>query len=360
MATRADVTDEAIRLQVLLERVKAGEHRRIDAMLVDEAKLLRTRLTRANLSAGQRDRIERLLEEIGAALQALRDRHSAAFRERLDELAGIVADTEAKTLAAALGGFDTAVPTHQVMRAAVNAAPLGVRGPGGGLLLGAFLSKHAEAEVERVAGVIRRGYFEGQTTDDIVRTLIGTKAAGYRDGLIEESRRHARMVAHTAVQHVAHVARVEGMKANADILEGYRWISALDSRTSEVCQSLDRMTFKLGEGPLPPAHPNCRSTIVPITKTFRELGLDVPELPEGTRASVDGQVPASLTYFEWLKQQPASFVEEALGPTRAKLFADGGLSAEAFAKLQLGRNFEPLTLEEMRAKAPKVFERAGL
>ena len=155
-------------------------------------------------------------------------------------------------------------------------------------------------------------------------------------------------------------ATVASAKANADIVEGYRWVSTLDSRTSELCQSLDGQRFDLGEGPMPPAHPNCRSTVVPVTKTFRELGIDLPELPEGTRASIGGQVPASLTYFEWLKTQPASFVEEALGPTRAAVFLKGGLSADEFGKLQLGRNFRPLTIEEMRELAPKVFERAGV
>lgn len=134
----------------------------------------------------------------------------------------------------------------------------------------------------------------------------------------------------------------------------------MDSKTSEVCQSLDGQVFQIGTGPLPPAHPNCRSTVAAVTKTFRELGIDVDEMPEGSRASIGGQVNAGLTYFEWLKTQPASFVDDALGPKRAALFLKGGISAEEFGRLQLGRNFEPLTLEEMRRAAPKVFERAGV
>src|SRR5690606_10648598 len=152
----------------------------------------------------------------------------------------------------------------------------------------------------------------------------------------------------------------ETLQANADILDGYRWSSTLDSRTSPVCQSLDGKVFEFGKGPVPPAHPNCRSSIVPELKSFKELGIDLPEIPEGMRSSVNGPVDGSLSYFEWLKRQPASFVEEALGPSRAKLFLRGGLSADEFARLQLGRNFEPLTLEEMRARAPKVFEEAGV
>lgn len=40
----------------------------------------------------------------------------------------------------------------------------------------------------------------------------------------------------------------------------YVWISILDARTSEICRSLDGRVFVRGKGPLPPAHPNCRST----------------------------------------------------------------------------------------------------
>jgi SPP1 gp7 family putative phage head morphogenesis protein len=355
-----DLTDQAIRLQVLLERVKAGENRKLDEFLREVDALLRDRLGRASLTAVQRDRVEALLAEIREALAELQGRAWEGVLDRLDDLAGIVADTETKALAAALDGFDTNVPRAAVIRAAVLSAPLSVRGAGGGLLLGKFIAKHNEATLERVEGVIRRGFYEGRTTEQIVRDLRGTKAANYADGIIGETRRHARTVAHTALQHVAHVARAETWKANADIVEGYRWVSTLDSRTSDTCQSLDGQVFEVGEGPMPPIHPNCRSTVVPVMKTWRALGINIDEMPDSERASVNGPVSASLTYFEWLKTQPASFVEEALGTVRAELFLRGGVSADEFARLQLGKNFQPLTLDEMRAKAPKVFERAGV
>ncbi|MBF6022869.1 minor capsid protein [Lysobacter niastensis] len=356
----AELLDESIRLQVLLERVKAGEDKWIDAFLQDEAKILRQKLTRADLSPGERKRIEALIEEVREALSVLHARHGEEFLARLDELGEVVADTEAKSLAAALDNFDTAVPTAQTIRAAVNTAPLSVRGAGGGMLLEAFVAKWGEANVERVVGTIRRGYFEGRTTDQVVRDLIGTKAANYTDGELAVSRRHARTVVHTSVQHLATVARMETFKENEDLITGYRWVSTLDSKTSQICQALDGRVFKIGEGPMPPAHPNCRSTIVPVLKSWQELGIDLPDLPIGERASMHGPVPANLTYFEWLKTQPASFVDEALGETRAAVFLKGGISADEFAKLQLGRNFQPLTIEEMREKAPKVFERAGV
>lgn len=361
MASRPDLTNQSIRQQVLLERVKAGENTRIDAFLRQQDTRLREILTRGSLTAVQRDRVEALLREVRTALEAMHRDYSEALLKRLDALGETVADIETRSLAAALEGVDIATPpTAAALRAAVTAAPLSVRGAGGGMLLEPFIAGWASASIERVEGVIRRGYFEGRTTEQIVRDVRGTKAANYRDGILEVSRRNARTVVHTTVQHVATTARVQTMQGNADVVKGYRWISTLDSRTSEQCMALDQREFEFGEGPVPPAHPNCRSTIVPVTKTFRELGIDLPEVGEGTRASVEGQVPASLSYFEWLKQQPAGFVEEALGAARAELFLKGGLSADEFATLQLGRNFQPLSIEEMRAKSPKVFERAGV
>src|SRR3546814_15905752 len=52
--------------------------------------------------------------------------------------------------------------------------------------------------------------------------------------------------------------------ANADLVKRYRWVSTLDDRTSEICQSLDGTEWPVGEGPLPPILPNCRSRIVPV------------------------------------------------------------------------------------------------
>ena len=83
-----------------------------------------------------------------------------------------------------------------------------------------------------------------------------------------------------------------------------------------------------------------------------------------TRASVGAnggqQVGADLDYYHWLQQQPAAFQTEALGPVRAKLFREGGLSVERFAELQLDRNFTPLTLRQMIDLEPLAFERASI
>lgn len=127
------------------------------------------------------------------------------------------------------------------------------------------------------------------------------------------------------------------------------------------CRSLDGQEFPLGKGPRPPFHINCRTTTVAVLDD-RFAVLD----EGGTRAARDPEtgkverVPAKETYYGWLKKQPESVQDSILGPTRGALLRDGGLSAQRFAELQVGRRFEPLTLGQMRRLEPVAFTRAGL
>jgi hypothetical protein len=104
---------------------------------------------------------------------------------------------------------------------------------------------------------------------------------------------------------------------------------------------------------------NCRSVVTSV------LSEEFDFLDEGaTRASkgAEGgkQVSADTTYYSWLKTQPVAFQNAAIGTSRATLLRNGGLTSDEFARLSLGKNFNPLTLDEMRRLEPAVFERAGL
>jgi len=109
--------------------------------------------------------------------------------------------------------------------------------------------------------------------------------------------------------------------------------------------------------PMPPYHIGCRTTTIPVLNAaFAGLGAGGMRIARGP----DGQelVPANQTYFEWLQTQPADFQDSAIGPRRGELLRDGGLSASRFAELNLGRNFQPRTLEEMRRLEPVAFVNA--
>lgn len=355
MATAELLIEAATRNSVFLEGLKQGEIDKITPFIQRLDRELRERLSRDDLTSYSRARLEELLAVVDSLMAAILGEFTEQLQADLFELAEYQAGFEAASLNVVLTSAEAVAPTVQAVRAAVMSRPLSVTGADGGKLLESFIADWSQAERNRVTGAIRMGYVQGETNQQIIQRLRGTKALRYSDGVLAITQRNASAVVATGVQHVAMTARMETLKENAGLVTGYRWISTLDGRTSAVCKSLDQRVFKTGKGPVPPAHVRCRSSIAP------ELNAKYAFLREGaTRASKDGQVDAATTYYEWLKRQPATFQDVALGPVRAKLFRDGGLTAERFAELQLDRNFRPLTIAQLRELEPLAFKAAGI
>lgn len=350
-----------LRNAVLLERLKASLTAEFAPFLRDVDKSIRDALLGQDITDYTRARLEGLLRELGEATGGIYGEYVKQLELQLTDLAVQQANAEALILSnsAPIGiKLDIAIPALQTLKTAAFKNPMSIHGLKGDGLLDSFISKWTESQKDMVSGAIRQGWFEGQTTAQIVKSIRGTKALNYKDGLLEVSRRDATAVVHTSVQHVASQARNQTMIANSDIVQKVEFVATLDSKTTPVCRSLDGKLFPVNEGPRPPLHVRCRSTLSPVTK-WSEM------LKEGaTRASVGaqggGQVDADLTYYSWLKTQPASFQDIAIGPVRGKLLRDGGIDAQKFADLQLDKNFQPLTLDEMRKLEPEVFKRAGV
>ena len=228
----------------------------------------------------------------------------------------------------------------------------------------------ANAEANRLTALrntIRTGYVEGRTTDQIIRDIRGTKAKQFRDGKLDGSRRGLAAIVQTALSHTAATARDESYKANEDVIKAEKWLSVLDGRTSVPCRARDGLRYTPGDhkpiGHSVPwlqgpgrLHFCCRSTSTPVTKSWREMGFDLDEIATSTRASVDGQVPADLTYGEWLRKQSAARQDEIVGPTRGALMRSGGLS---FDELYTARG-DYISLDDLKKKDAAAFKRAGL
>jgi len=361
MAVIQAVLDATIRHSVFLEKLKAGEVKKFAPFLKEIDRAVREQLTKSDLTEYNVKRLTKLLDEVDSLLLGIFDKYSDQLSLNLIDLANYEARFEATALgraAPASATFDAVIPTAAAIRTAVLTNPLSVRGTGGGKLLTSFIKDWTAAERDRVSGAIRQGFFEGQTNFQVIRRIRGTKAAGYSDGILATTNRNASTVVHTAVQHVASQARMETIKENTDVVSEVEIVATLDSKTSQQCRSMDKRRFPVDSGPRPPFHPNCRTTFVPVTKWSKFLSKDA------TRASVGpnggDQVAASLSYYDWLKLQPSAFQDQALGPTRAKLFRDGGLTLERFSELQLDRHFQPLTLIQMKELEPLAFEKAGI
>ncbi len=70
------------------------------------------------------------------------------------------------------------------------------------------------------------------------------------------------------------------------------------------------------------------------------------ELPQTTRASMDGQVPADMTYGQWFTRQSAARQDEIVGPARGQLFREGKITFDRFSD-DRGRW---LTLDQLRSR----------
>ena len=240
------------------------------------------------------------------------------------------------------------VPVAQVVTAAMAR-------PFQGRLLSEWMAGLEAEKAAKIRDAIRIGYVEGQTIPEMVTRLRGTKAKQYQDGILEITRRNAETIVRTAVSHTANHTRQKFAEANDDLVKGWKFTATMDSRVTVLCASLDGQVFPVGEGPQPPRHHNCRSTSVPILRSWKELGIDLKEFPEGTRAAYDGQVPASLTYGEWLKGKSAEFQDSVLGKTKGKLFR-AGMPIDRF----VNRSGDVLTLDELRKKDAAMFAKAGV
>lgn len=209
-----------------------------------------------------------------------------------------------------------------------------------------------------VYSTIRQGISEGSTTDEIVRALRGTKSLQYKDGVLQTTRVAAERAVRTGRNHISNVAYSETYRALG--VTEVVWTSTLDGRTSMICASRDGKRYKVDEAhPTPPAHPNCRSVLAPsfdgdimgerpYVRAFKPIG----KVPKDQRTDdMVGQVSAKTTYAKWFARQPASFQREWLGPTRYKLYKQGGYKIERFVD-PTGRQ---LTLDELKARDRETF-----
>lgn len=343
-----------------LERLKTSNVQEFERFLRQMQRGIRERLAGEEITEWTRSRLQQQMAAVRALLQADYAEYEQVWRRQIRDLTFYEADFEQRALSQATQGVQFTLPSETQLIEAVYAAPLSVEGPDGGKLLEGFFRDTTDQDITRIENSIRMAYAQGQTTNDLLRTIRGTRANNFKDGLMAKNGRSAEMMTRTALQHAANQSRQQVWRDNRDIISEVRWVSTLDNRTTTICRTLDGQTFPIDKGPRPPAHPGCRSTTTAVLQErFRALERGRTRRERGPDGDVD-YIPAKTTYYEWLRKQPAQFQDSVIGPKRGKLLRQGGLSSKRFSELQLHRNFEPATLEEIRRLEPTAFERAGL
>lgn len=264
------------------------------------------------------------LRAIDGAVEATVQRGMAELRETVR--AGLREIGSAQTewvadRAAAAAGQEVAVADAAAVARAIDGVPFL------GRTLDDWFREFLEGPTSaKVRAWVTTGAQRGLSTDEIVRGLTGP--GGFLEG---QSRHNVESMVLTSATHASSSARQAAFEALG--IEKVRWVGTLDSRVCPTCLALDGQVFRIDQGPRPPAHPRCRCSAIP--------GEDVPD---GTRASKDGPVPASLHAAEWLVGASREDQDRVFGATRAAAWRSGSLSLDQM----LGPSLDPLTIAELR------------
>lgn len=349
MANAATRTaDRLAEHQINLLRVAAGKARSVFALLGKLEKSLVALLGGKELTSAGKARINKILASSRAESAAAYADIRALHRKQLRDLVG----TEVKIVntlvndAAGFAVFDAVLPTSALDALVSDTLVMGAPS-------GEWWARQAGDTAFRFGAEVRQGVAAGETNAQIV-----TRVAGGRDkkGVMEVSRRNAEALVRTSVLQASNDARLEVYKRNADVIAGVQQVSTLDDRTTDVCIAYDGAYWDLDGEPVddkglpfnggPPRHWNCRSILVPVTKSWEEMGVDAKELPEGKRAMLDGQTAGDTTFGDWLKRRSKTEQDRILGAGKAELWRNGKISLTDLLD-QRGR---PLTLEQLERK----------
>ena len=232
----------------------------------------------------------------------------------------------------------------------------------------------------KFADNVRMGMAQGETTDEIVRRITGKRTgrrtsyrtadgalkyrSEYAGGLMQTTRRNAQALVLTSTQSVLQTSRYQMYLANDDVIKGYQALVTLDSRTSDICISRSGMVWKLDGTPTsgnttpfpgpPPWHWRCRSTLLPILKSYQDISklssgkkfdkMEQVKNNKSLQSSMDGLVAGDLTYGQWLKTKPESFQKEVLGVSRWQLWKENKITVKDL----VAPSGKTRTLEELR------------
>ncbi len=385
--------DAMIRHQIFLMRLSGGVRNKIikllDATERDMAEEIRRRLAQGSgqgLTSANVKRMEALIK----VLTAMRmDAWKIAEQEWIDEMLALAKAEPAfaagltKTVAPVT--LVTELPPAGLLRSIVTSRPFQ------GRVMREWARSIAQTDVRRISDAIKIGMVQSETNQQIARRVVGSASLRGRDGVTQITRRNAEAITRTAINHVANHAKREFFKANSDLFDNEQYVATLDGVTTAICMSLDGKMFKIGKGPIPPLHFNCRSLRVavlsatvlgnrpmkPVTEKLllREYtkANGLPKvtsrgaLPRGSRGQFDifargrtreliGQVPADLDYGTFLKRQPIGFQNDVLGNTKGLLFRNGGLTLDKF----VSRTGSELNLSQLARRHTDAFIQAGL
>lgn len=353
------ILDAALKNQINILKLSASEQLKAEKLLINlQQKTLNALLSKITRTAFQKKRTEDLYKAVKKITDESFSAMSASSQRALLKMGEYEVEATAAMINGSIG-VDVITPTLTIsnVQSIVNKSMIE------GELMKDWWSKQADDFIKRFKGTMngimkefQAGMIEGRTIGQMISAISPSgRLMGY-------TRRNVEAMVRTSFMQVASDVRQKMYEQNSDILQGTRWVSTLDMRTTQLCMALDGSMWDMEGKPVgntampyrrPPAHWNCRSTTVPVTLTFDQLlkkKSELKSLSPGQRAAMDGPVSKSMDYGDWLKSLPKKDQVEILGKAKQELWEKGRLSLVDMIR----KDGSPLTIKELRAKINKA------
>lgn len=155
-----------------------------------------------------------------------------------------------------------------------------------------------------------------------------TKVAARISQMMGMNLTRALTIARTEQLRAYRTANLSNYAANSDVVKGWKWSAAFDKNTCLACLALDGQEFPLSQTFMQ-SHPNCRCAPTPITVTYKDLGLDVPDsAPRQTAMEwfdelSEGEQKGFFSKAGWnAYQKGAVSIEDFVGKQQSKVWGD--------------------------------------
>ena len=333
MTANEKLQDLLLERSLILERIKGSVSNDLTKVYDELFKDISKRINESDLTIKESERLIKLLEkdlvipyaELGNDLNALAQDESKFMLNAVNAAAGI--------------DIATTLPTNKTINKIANASLME-----GATIKNWFGSLEQSLQFD-VAREVRQSIIQGRTNKEVTNSL---------KNILGTSLRRSQTLARTAVSTISNDARMQTINENEDIFKGYKWTATLDSRTRIEHFLLDGALWDLNKKGLnekgkeyyfrtAPHGWNCRCILLPLIKSFREVGVDLDEIPDRTRASLDGSVPADLKATDWFETKSKAFQKQYLGEARYELFKEGKITLSDL----ISKSGETLTIKEL-------------
>jgi len=235
--------------------------------------------TRRKYHGSTQARLRLLLKEIDDKIRQFTKRLSPAVAE----VVGLAGEYSYKDTAAILSWDGRAKDFAYVSMSASQIEAMVMKQSLGDHTLPNWLWRALNEGHKEIKDKIRSGMVRGVGYKQLLKELGTDYKALLGDS---GTKSNLETVAKSYIQTINAKAHKDLYEANKDVIKEVEWSAILENGNAETghgtcprCMALDGNRYPdVDSGPDCPLHPRCRCMYVPVTKTWKELGFDIPEM----------------------------------------------------------------------------------